>query len=128
MKFASSEVGSKIRNVLIASVLYKSGLIDVFGTGFNRAFNLCRQSDVKYEYRNDEFGFTFVFYRNPNFLNDKINKIDDSLISEMNNNKFITIPELSNKIKKSEPTIYMHIKTLMKKGVIKRVGSRKSGY
>lgn len=61
MKFASSQVGSKIRNILIASVLYKCGYIDAFGTGFDRAFDLCNKNNIGYEYRNDEFGFTFKF-------------------------------------------------------------------
>ena len=73
MKFASSEVGSKIRNVLIASVLYKCDYIDAFGTGFDRTFALCIRQNVEYEYKNDEFSFLFTFIRNPNFLNDKIN-------------------------------------------------------
>ena len=41
LKFARSEVGSKIRNPLIASVLYKCGYIETFGTGFDRTFTLC---------------------------------------------------------------------------------------
>lgn len=65
MKFASSEIGSKIRNILIASVLYKCGYIDAFGTGFDRTFTLCIKNNVDYEYKNDEFGFTFTFLRNP---------------------------------------------------------------
>ena len=132
MKFASSEVGSKIRNILIASALYKCGYIDAFGTGFDRTFTLCIKNNVEYEYKNDEFGFTFTFLRNPNFLNDKINdkinELDRAIISEIRKNKYITIPELSEKINKSEPTIYRHIDSLVKKGLLKRVASRKSGY
>lgn len=57
MKFASGQVGSKIRNILIASVLYKCGYIDAFGTGFDRTFTLCIKNNIDYEYINDEFGF-----------------------------------------------------------------------
>ena len=132
MKFASSEVGSKIRNILIASVLYKCGYIDAFGTGFDRTFTLCIKNNVDYEYKNDEFGFTFIFLRNSNFLNDKINdkinELDMAILSEIRKNKYITIPELSKKIGKSEPTIYRHIENLMKKGLLKRMESRKAGY
>ena len=51
MKFASSEVGSKIRNPLIASVLYKCGFIDAFGTGFDRTFTLCIKNNIDYIFR-----------------------------------------------------------------------------
>ena len=132
MKFAKSEVGSKIRNILIASVLYKCGYIDAFGTGFDRTFTLCIQNNIDYEYNNDEFGFTFTFNRNPEFLNDKINdkinELDKMILQEIRKNKYITIPELSKKIGKSEPTIYRHLEQLMSKGLVKRMESRKAGY
>lgn len=132
ISFASSKVGSKLRNILIASVLYKCGFVDAFGTGFDRTFTLCAQNNVEYEYKNDDFGFTFIFKRKNNFLNDKINdkinSVDEAIIKAINRNKYITIPELSNEIKKAEPTIYRHIKSLTEKGRIKRVGSRKQGY
>ena len=70
--FASGRVGSKIRNPLIATVLFKNGLIDAFGTGFDRTFKVCAENGVDYEYKNDEFGFTFIFKRNDK-INDKIN-------------------------------------------------------
>ncbi|HBD06472.1 MAG TPA: ATPase, partial [Firmicutes bacterium] len=73
INFASGKVGSKIRNLLIASTLYKYGYIDAFGTGFDRTFTLCSQKNVNYKYYEDDFGFTFVFKRNKDFLNDKIN-------------------------------------------------------
>lgn len=51
-----------------------------------------------------------------------------AILSEIRKNKYITIPELSKKIGKSEPTIYRHIENLMKKGLLKRMESRKAGY
>lgn len=136
MKFASSQVGSKIRNILIASALYKCGYIDAFGTGFDRTFTLCIKNNIKYEYKNDDFGFTFIFYRDPNYLNDeindkindKINELDEAILSEIRNNKYVTIPELGNKIAKSNATIYRHVGQLIKKGMLRRIGSRKTGY
>lgn len=132
MKFASGEVGSKIRNLLIASVLYKCGLIDSFGTGFDRTFRLCTQSNIEYEYINDEFGFTFYFFRNPNFLsvklNDKINEVEKEILKLINENNNITIPELSKIICKSEPTIYRHIEKLVSLEKLERIGSRKNGH
>ena len=69
---------------------------------------------------------------NPNFLNDKINDkindLDKAILGEIRKNKYITIPELSKKIGKSEPTIYRHIEGLMKKDILKRMESRKTGY
>ncbi len=136
MKFATGSVGSKIRNVLIASTLFKCGYIDAFGTGFDRTFTLCIDDNIKYHYTNDDFGFTFIFDRNVNFLNDKINdKINDKMnetdrkiVDTIKFNKYITISELVKEVNKSEPTVYRHIESLMKDNILSRVGSRKNGY
>ena len=128
LKFAIAEVGSKIRNPLIASVLYKCGYIDAFGTGFDRTFTLCIKNNVEYEYHNDEFGFTFIFNRDPKFLDDKINNNEKIVISIIKNNKFITIPEIAKKLNKSSASTYRYIKCLIDLGLLKRMESRKSGY
>lgn len=134
-EFASGRVGSKIRNLLIASVLYKYGFIDAFGTGFDRTFTLCAQNDVDYKYMEDEFGFTFIFERKPDYLDDKINdkindkkgSLDRKIISLLKSNKFLTIPEIADMTNKSAPTIHRHLDLLISKKLIRRTGSRKSG-
>ena len=139
MSFASGKVGSKIRNVLIASVLYKYGYIDAFGTGFDRTFTLCAKAGVEYTYREDDFGFTFIFTRSES-QNDKINDRNNDKITNQGNslemqikkavkeNKYITIPEISKAVGKSEATIHRHLNSMSERGEIKRVGSRKKGY
>lgn len=132
MKFASGQIGSKIRNVLIASTLFKYGYIDSFGTGFDRTFTLCLENDVEYKYYNDDFGFTFIFNRKKNFLddkiNDKINELDYEIIKQLKINKYMTIPEIASSLAKSEITIHRHMDNLVKNNAIIRVGSRKTGY
>lgn len=136
LKFASGSIGSKIRNVLISKVLFMCGYIDAFGTGFDRTFTLCANDNISYKYHNDEFGFTFIFERNVNFLNDTINDtindtlntLDQGLINHIKENKYITILELSKLTDKSTPTVQRHLNCLTEKGIIRRVGSRKAGY
>ncbi len=116
--------------------MYKYGFIDAFGTGFDRTFTLCAKAGVEYKYREDEFGFTFVFARNLLSTDDKINDritvkenpLDHEIIEAVKDNKFITIPELSLLSGKSEATIHRHLDALSKSGKIRRVGSRKTGY
>ncbi len=139
--FASGKVGSKIRNPLIATVLFKNGMIDAFGTGFDRAFRLCANRSIEYSYQNDEYGFTFIFNRK---LNDKISDkkndkiknqvvakktdIDEMILKLLAKNPYTTIPKLAESIGKSTPTIKRHIDILVSEGELERVGSRKSGY
>lgn len=140
IKFANNEIGSKIRNPLIANVLYKCGYIEAFGSGFERVFSLCNKDNVKYSYINNEYGFTFIFNRKENFLSKDevdivsnykkldLNKFEKMLLEIVNKNNYITIPEIAKKTKKSEPTVYRHLENLIDNNIIRRNGSRKSGY
>lgn len=122
-------------------VLFKNGMIDAFGTGFDRAFKLCAKNDVEYEYQNDEYGFTFVFKRKADDrINDKINDkikrtpggkltdVDEQIIKLIKKNAYYTIAEIADEIGKSTPTVHRHIDKLSNLGYIERIGSRKSGY
>ena len=141
--FANGKIGSKIRNPLIATALFKNGLIDAFGTGFDRTFRVCDEAKVEYEFQNDEYGFTFVFKRknlkiaNQNDklndkisdkINDKINLLDKKIIKLLSDNAYMTIPEIAKAVSKSEPTVHRHLNSLTSQNKIQRIGSRKSGY
>lgn len=132
-KFASGAIGSKIRNILIASTLFKNGYIDAFGTGFDRTFTLCARENIEYKYINDEFGFTFIFQRKLDFLNKrviekKISETDQNIVDLLKDDKYLNISELSKQIGKSQPTIHRHLDYLCDLNYIKRIGSRKTGY
>ena len=154
LDFASGKIGSKIRNPLIATVLFKNGMVDAFGTGFDRTFRLCADSKVDYEYFSDEYGFTFLFKRGKNdkisdkineqndkikSLNDKINDkiqpsetpnlsaLDEMILQIISDDSSITIPKIAERVKKSEITVHRHIDKLVSEGIIERIGSRKSG-
>lgn len=121
---------------LSCGFIFSDGKADSFGTRFDRTFTLCAQNGTEYRNINDEFGFTFIFERNVNFLNGKINdKINDNtnsfdkkVISTLKDNKYLTIPELATILKKSQDTIYRSLDKLMKLNIVKRVGARKTGY
>ena len=126
-----------MKNTLMIVGLFKNGMIDVFGTGFDRTFKVCAQNGTEYEYQNDDFGFTFVFYRDAKIQrndkindkkNDKISKLDNDLIRLLSKNAYSTIPELAERTEKSEATIHRHLNVLVEKNIIERVGSRKNGY
>jgi len=64
-------------------------------------------------------------------INDKItrrNQLDFELVNELRDNPYIKIPELAEKLNKSEPTVHRHLDALAKAGIVERIGSRKSGY
>jgi ATP-dependent DNA helicase RecG len=143
--FASGNQGSMIRNPLIASCLYYNKTIDAFGTGFERVFKLCK--DVKYQYQNNQFGFTFEFLRpqsqlinnNQTRLNEsipnqldiqpyKLSDMEKVIYDYLNNGGMGDKLEMSKLINKSSATVQRIIKKLMENNLIIRVGSNKTGY
>ena len=57
-----------------------------------------------------------------------INDLDNEIIKCISSNKYITIPEISIKLNKSQPTVYRHITQLINSKILKRIGPRKNGY
>jgi ATP-dependent DNA helicase RecG len=132
--FAKREQGSMIRNPLIATVLYCDRSIDAFGTGFERVFKMCKNTE--YTYSNNQFGFTFEFLRTHinsynESINDPINTLteDENRILEIiKSGRKLTKEEMAQEIGKSKATVQRCIKSLLEKGFIKRIGSNKTGY
>ncbi len=142
--FASGKIGSKIRNPLIATALFKNGMIDAFGTGFDRTFKVCAENGVDYDYNNDEFGFTFIFKRKDRIRGSRVKeklidrkteeiirkrtRFDYDLVNSLKDNPYVTTSQLTEMFKKSSATIQRHLESLTEEGYIIRIGSRKSGY
>ena len=59
---------------------------------------------------------------------DRIKSTSDLVMELMINNPQITVPEIMNRLGKSESTIMRAIAELKKQGQVKRIGSRKEGY
>jgi len=137
---------SVLRNPAIADVLYKSKDIEKWASGLKRIFNECLENKVKVEFKCMKTGFVAVFYRpeiNDETIKNYQKKVSEKIAPELHpnctltaleifdlikENKYITIKEMSEKIKVAERTIKYHIKELKEKKLIKRVGSDKSGY
>lgn len=134
LDFSSGKTGCKIRNPLIASVLYKNGMVEARGLGFDRAFKLCADNNIEYEYNNDENGFTFIFKRSlsvinkeQKFVNTRANPVDRKLIKLLTDNPYASLAELAKKTDRSVATIHRHLSKLVLDGKIERKGSRKTG-
>lgn len=138
-EFAEGTIGSKIRNPLIALTLYKNKTIEAFGTGFKRVFDLCKENDVDYFYRNEGLGFSFTFKRGNTSLlkenniikeyNVMLNSTDREIYDYIKENRIIRNASiLANNLEKSLVTTQRSLNKLMELNLIRRVGSRKDGY
>lgn len=89
------------------------------------------------------FLVTTVFYRNDGdtSLHDKLqeklqeklqdklpDKLPDKLIRLIQDDESVTIEQLSKTLEVSEKTVRIHLKRLVEKGLIVRVGARKNGH
>lgn len=127
--FAENAAEPIMLNPKIVNVLFKSGVIESFGSGYERTFSACRDAGVEYEYENTRTGFKFVFLRPHGHNNVHVmsgsEKVVYTLLSEYD---FLTNAELASRIGKSEKTVYRAIKALKENGYLERHGTDNNGY
>lgn len=116
-------------NPKIVTTLFKSSVIESFGSGFERTFSACREADVKYDYENTMTGFKFTFYRRQGHENVQDMSLTEKAVYDLLKEKdYLTIKQLAEMIAKSEKTASRAIKGLKEKGYIVREGSDNDGY
>jgi ATP-dependent DNA helicase RecG len=139
--FANGEIGSKLRNPLIAMALYRNKTIEAFGTGFKRVFDLCNRENVTYSYKTEGLGFSFTFRRGPTDLlvaekptvynpkGLKLSQTEIQIIDIAKENGTITsITEVSQRLNKPYVSVQRAIQSLVQKKKLERIGAKKDGY
>lgn len=139
--FANGEIGSKLRNPLIAMALYRNKTIEAFGTGFKRVFDLCNRENVTYSYKTEGLGFSFTFRRGPTDLlvaekptvynpkGLKLSQTEIQIIDIAKENGTITsITEVSQRLNKPYVSVQRTIQSLVQKKKLERIGAKKDGY
>ena len=114
--------------------------IEAFGTGIRRIYEECKKNKVKVEFKQDELGFTVIFYRKTDKeledvateipmenINVKLNKTEKLIIEILREESNITQQELSEKIGVSKRSITNAMNTLKDKKIIKRIGTNRNG-
>ncbi len=149
LDFIGRNLPSYKRNKLILDVLFRSKDVEKSGTGFQRVAELCKAKGVNWTFRKEPLGFFFEFIRSNDPINaqdDPINAQDDPInngkdvcgtialnesehiiLDLIASNPNVTRVQIAAAISKSEATAKRILASLCKKGVVKRVGSRKSG-
>lgn len=122
--FAENSAEPIMMNPKIANVLFKADEIESFGSGFERTFSACKETNTEYRYENIKNGFRFTFYRKAKKPMTATAKKVYNLIKD---NPEITIPELSAIVGKSTKTIYRTIKELKETDMLVREGDNTNG-
>ena len=131
LDFISRNLPSYKRNKLILDILFRSKDVEKSGTGFQRVNECCKRQNVTWNYRKEAYGFFFEFIRTNVQINVQINteltEAEQVIFNLIQNNEGISKAEMAIRIGKSEKTVQRIISSLMKKQVIEREGSNKSG-
>lgn len=128
-EFAEGEKDSVMLNPKIMNVLYRTGVIESFGTGFERTFSECRKEGTEYRYENTGLGFRFEFFRKPvaNKKQDELTKTQIQVLRQIMWNDLATQKEIADRIGKSSKTVYRAVSKLKEQGYIEREGSDHNG-
>lgn len=132
--FANNELNSNLRNKLIAKTLYLCKDVESFGSGLRKIYKLCDDANVAVSYVNSESTFTLEFSRiDRNVVtnvatNVVITDIEKRVLGILQDDGSMSAMQISNIVGKASRTIQRAFKSLQRKGLIKRIGSNKSGY
>jgi ATP-dependent DNA helicase RecG len=134
------KIYSKSRNQLLADTLYKSKDIESFGTGLHRIQTLCDEANIQVEVVRETWGFTVIFHR-PDWQKDfdsqndleyvldtrlfysEISKHADSIVMFMKNVGKVSASDIEAHLNLSRPQVNRILKTMVEKGLIRRIGS-----
>ncbi len=121
---SSKDFGSKsvTRNPAIASLLLRTNYIERIGTGINR---IKKAVDGNVTFGYDSF-FTVVFTREKQRKTS--GKTSGKIISLIEEDAYITIPEMATKLKLTERSIQRNLRNLQLTKMLKRVGGAKGGH
>lgn len=116
------------RNPKINDVLFKTKIIEAFGTGFERTFEVCNKANVLYRWENTKTGFRITFFRPlENKEVKKMSELEEKIYQLIKDNKFTSIKDAALLFDKSEKTIQRNLTSLKNRGLIEHVGSDSAG-
>ncbi len=135
----SNNYSSRVRNKLIARAFKEKGIIEKYGSGIKRVFDICRDYGLvppKFEEALNGFKVT-LFKEKINEpvnepvnepANEPVNKRQTEIIQYINRNNSVSISELAYRLNVGRETIKRDLKTLKDSNIIKRIGSDKAGH
>ncbi len=116
-------------NPRIATTLFKSSMIESFGSGFECTFSACKEAGVRYEYENTLTGFRFVFYRRQRLKKGReMTGTEKAVFGLLKEKDDATLQQMASAINKSTKTVYRAIKELKEQGYVVREGGDNNGY
>jgi ATP-dependent DNA helicase RecG len=118
----------------IATTFFRAGLIEAWGRGTLKIIEECRKANLPSPvFSSDSSGFGIEFRKATEKMSGKMSgktsgKTSGKILAQISQNKYITIPELSERIGVTERTIERNLQRLQQDNQLKRVGGAKGGH
>ncbi len=121
-------------NPNIANGFFRAGYVETWGRGIEKICEACKKHGVpmpEYTLHLEDIMVKFTPLGHQDILKDQNVLINDPLekvvLSAIKENSHVTQAQLSTKLNRSDRQIRRILKELREKGIIERIGSRKSG-
>ena len=138
--FALQRIKSMPRNKVILNTLFKSKDVELFGSGFRKVFAYCSKYGVRVSSSSAHGGFSFVFYRDSadhrvgtasgvseNAVGYRVG-VDNQVLTLLKENPAQTREQMAERIGKTVRTVQRALDRLSDDGMIRRIGSNRSGF
>ncbi len=114
----------------VATTFFRAGLIEAWGRGTLKIIDECREAELPAPiFSNDSSGFRIEFQKGVAKMSGKISgKTSEKILALIQEDEYIAIPELSQKIGVTERTIERNLQKLQQEKLLKRVGGAKGGH
>ena len=124
-------------------MLYLCKDVETFGSGIRKIYSLCNTAGVEIKYENTDTDFKMEFSRIDrnklplsgqengrinDHISDHISDLEQAVLSCLRDDPGMTNAELIVKTGKFQRTITRVLASLKGKGLISRIGSKKTGY
>lgn len=128
--FVKEDIPSLARNPLILKILYLSGDVESYSSGFKRVYKECEEYNVKTEYQMRKEGFTFIFKRNNSNIKPNkapLDKEERIIIDLVKDDPYMSANKISKILNKSPRSIQRVLAKLKQNGYIDHIGQTR-GY
>ena len=108
----------------------RAGYIEAWGRGIEKINNECKMAGVPTPKINHEFAGLMVTFqaRSGEVSGKTLGKTPDAILLLLDENPSLSIPEIAERINKSESAVERAIRKLREEGRLKRIGPAKGGH
>lgn len=125
-------------NPIVANAFFRAGRIESWGRGIEKIRTACKEHQIKdLVFDTRLAGMMVTFVANPEHIPNETNsksipemsgQMSGQIAAIMKAEPGITIPEIAQKVDRTERTIYRLVNQLKQQGIVKRIGPDKGGH